>query len=1185
MSNIKRFFLELVSIVLLGGSSGWLGAQTSAAKPGSNLLLSMEGKVEVAEKGTEAWKPARLKQPLVYGDRVRTGAKSRAIIQLESRLLFRMNELTLVEIQPQKQASEKPTLDVARGAIYFFSRSKPDTMHLRTPVATGAIRGTEFNVTVADDGKTVLTLLEGEVALTNALGAVELKPGEQGTVQAGQAPAKSPVLDAAAIIQWALYYPGVLDAGDLQFNQSESESLRASLAAYRQGDLLAALAAYPAGRVAATDAEKVYFAALLLSVGRADEAELALGKIQSGDTAAVSARLARALRDMIAVVKGGADNAALSAAADNLLATELVVKSYQHQSKSHLDEALSAARHATEKSPEFGFAWARVAELEFSFGRVPAARAALAKAMQTSPRNAQAISLDGFLLSAQGRTAEALQRFEEAIAVDGALGNAWLGRGLNRIRLGQVQAGREDLQAAALLEPRRSLLRSYLGKALNEEGDVVRAAKELDLARKLDPNDPTPELYSALLSHQRNRINTAIRELERAKELNDNRSVFRSGLLLDQDRAVKSVNLAALYLDAGLTDVSLREASRAVNSDYANYSAHLFLANSYNELRDPNLVNLRYESAWFNELLLANLLAPVGAGVLSQTVSQQEYSRLFERDRVGIFSSTEYQSSGGWNQSGSIYGTHGTTGYAFDSFYKSRNGERPNDDQRLLTLSGQVKQQLTAQDSVLLQLIYADTQTGDNAQYYNQTSAATTLRAQAQQLPLLLAGYHREWQPGVHTLLFFGRFVDESQVNNAAQPVLLLAKNGAGAVTSISVPGVPTAEFSYASDLEIYSGELQQIWEREKHRVIFGGRFQAGQLDTTSALGAATATRIGTTTSTSLVFVITSPVGQNIISDFNRVSAYGYYDWKLHDSLQLNGGVSYDRLSFPSNHRSPPLSTTEDTREQVSPKAGLTWLPDRQSAVRFAYTRSLSGMSLDQSVRLEPSQMDGFVQTYRSLIPESVAGAAAGANFELFGFGVDRRFKTGTYLGVETELRLSGIDRTVGAVDLLTVFPFPFTASSTRQQLDYREESLTVTLNQLLGDYFTVGARYNVSRAVLDTLFPDIPTTVSTAAQTRQEAILHQLRLETRCSLPCGFYTSLEGLWNSQSNAGYTPALPGDDFWQFNAFVGHRFLKRRADVRVGVLNLTDRDYQLNPLSYQTVLPRERTVTVTLRLNF
>jgi len=48
--------------------------------------------------------------------------------------------------------------------------------------------------------------------------------------------------------------------------------------------------------------------------------------------------------------------------------------------------------------------------------------------------------------------------------------------------------------------------------------------------------------------------------------------------------------------------------------DYANFSAHLFLANSYDLLRDPNRVNLRYATPAESEYLIANLLAPVGVG-------------------------------------------------------------------------------------------------------------------------------------------------------------------------------------------------------------------------------------------------------------------------------------------------------------------------------------------------------------------------------------------------------------------------------------------------------------------------------------------------------------------------------------------------------------------------------------------
>src|SRR5439155_18721559 len=142
-----------------------------------------------------------------------------------------------------------------------------------------------------------------------------------------------------------------------------------------------------------------------------------------------------------------------------------LAESYRLQSEADLQGALKAARRAVELSPEFGFGWARVAELEFSFGRPGDTQDALAHALRLSPRNAQAIALQGFILAAKNRIDEALTTFNEAIAVDGSLANAWLGRGLCLIRRGQNQQGRHDLLVAASLEPQRSLLRSYLGKA------------------------------------------------------------------------------------------------------------------------------------------------------------------------------------------------------------------------------------------------------------------------------------------------------------------------------------------------------------------------------------------------------------------------------------------------------------------------------------------------------------------------------------------------------------------------------------------------------------------------------------------------------------------------------------------------------------------------------------------------
>ena len=208
------------------------------------------------------------------------------------------------------------------------------------------------------------------------------------------------------------------------------------------------------------------------------------------------------------------------------------------------------------------------------------------------------------------------------------------------------------------------MLRSYLGKAWSQTRDAARARKGTGASRKnlirmIRRRGSTPRM----LNEQQNRVNDAVSDLERSKELNDNRSVFRSRLLLDQDKAVRSANLARIYQDAGMTDWSVREASRAVSYDYANFSAHQFLANSYDGLRDPKLINLRYEAPAASEYFIATLLSPVGATPLSQTVSQQEYTRLFDRDHFGVASSTEYFSNGDWIQQGSQYGRYGPVDY------------------------------------------------------------------------------------------------------------------------------------------------------------------------------------------------------------------------------------------------------------------------------------------------------------------------------------------------------------------------------------------------------------------------------------------------------------------------------------------------------------------------------------------
>ncbi|HXU79088.1 MAG TPA: FecR family protein, partial [Methylomirabilota bacterium] len=174
-------------------------------------MIEKEGKVEVARKGSTTWSAAQVNDKLELGDRLRTGMRSRAALRWSELSVMRVNELTSMEIQPPATSGVKPQLELRSGAAYFFSREKPSEIQFRTPVASGAIRGTEFNLSVAEDGRTELALLDGEVDLSNGQGSATLKSGELGTVAPGGAPSKTALINAINVIQWVLYYPAVID--------------------------------------------------------------------------------------------------------------------------------------------------------------------------------------------------------------------------------------------------------------------------------------------------------------------------------------------------------------------------------------------------------------------------------------------------------------------------------------------------------------------------------------------------------------------------------------------------------------------------------------------------------------------------------------------------------------------------------------------------------------------------------------------------------------------------------------------------------------------------------------------------------------------------------------------------------------------------------------------------------------
>ena len=459
--------------------------------------------------------------------------------------------------------------------------------------------------------------------------------------------------------------------------------------------------------------------------------------------------------------------------------------------------------------------------------------------------------------------------------------------------------------------------------------------------------------------------------MEHSEELNGNRAVFRSKFLLDQDQAVRKANLALIYEDAGFSDVAVREATKALDDDYANYSAHLFLSESYDALQDPKKEDLRYQTPWEDELLMANLLSPVGAGVLSQNISQQEYSKLFAADGLGISSQTQFFSRGAWLENGSQFGVSGPIAYSLDAYYYTDPGWRPNNGIDNSDFSAKVKYQFTPKDTGFVEVERSELQTGDPFQYYNYNKPRTastlgydpTLEEYEEQDPNILAGYHRDWGTGNQTVFLYRGLQDHTSTSdqNYLPPIVTAGEPPGSNPLSIVEPSMENLQRT----TELNSFELQHFYEDDLQTIVVGGRYQDESMSSANII----------VPQNLQSGPLPEPFYPHIKSHYDRLSTYAYYELKLGDNFRLTGGVDYDYEHFPLNMSQPPLSSQETDKGRVSPKVGVDWTLPCGTRIRADYTRSMGGLINDSSTTIEPTEVAGFNQSFRSLIPQWPASA------------------------------------------------------------------------------------------------------------------------------------------------------------------------------------------------------------------
>jgi hypothetical protein len=228
----------------------------------------------------------------------------------------------------------------------------------------------------------------------------------------------------------------------------------------------------------------------------------------------------------------------------------------------------------------------------------------------------------------------------------------------------------------------------------------------------------------------------------------------------------------------------------------------------------------------------------------------------------------------------------------------------------------------------------------------------------------------------------------------------------------------------------------------------------------------------------------------------------------------------------------------------------------------------------------------GLLQTFRDPAPPSIVGQFDGANLETAEALWDGQFHD-TYLSVGVQRLIAERNRRVGL--FVTDDPdyvAPPSLGTIRERVRFREHALDLSAHQLLGEEWSFGMRYRLGYAQLKRSFPEYPGLgIDLDDRTDWRGWLHTLNLSALYRHRSGFFARTEGSLFAQDREREGNALRGDDFWQVNLIAGYRFPKQNAEIAVGVLNLLDFDYKLDPINQHAHQPRSRTLYARLLINF
>ncbi len=214
------------------------------------------------------------------------------------------------------------------------------------------------------------------------------------------------------------------------------------------------------------------------------------------------------------------------------------------------------------------------------------------------------------------------------------------------IREGDLERGRENSRSRRPSIRTTRCSAAYLGKAYFDEKRDSLGAEQYAIAKELDPNDPTPWLYDAILQADREPPGRGAcrTSKDRSSSTTTARSTARACCSI-RTAPSRGTSLARIYDNLGFLQPGINEASKSLALDPANAGAHRFLSDIYVGVR-------RREIARVSKLLQAQMLQDLNINPMQPSLSEanlnlvtqvgparagfNEFTPLFERNQAQL---------------------------------------------------------------------------------------------------------------------------------------------------------------------------------------------------------------------------------------------------------------------------------------------------------------------------------------------------------------------------------------------------------------------------------------------------------------------------------------------------------------------------------------------------------------------